>query len=268
MLSHIIPFNEANVEADQPWLKPGENHHAKSVGDLFLREVTDIEPVILEHLKQRVSEGDQEALTQLYPICHYILTTDFRIVQEPNFYRWGLFLERAKHRNIDRTKICEGEERDRSYFSDSWDAQQRRKRGRDTPSFKIQEMFVSTVFIGTGEDELFETMIFGGWLNTACWRCTTLSEAKKNHWDAVTVAHQYKNYMKRRGRVARKDWVRMDQFWRLANKRGREWAVKHLSQMEGVDDRLSKIPGEPNIPQPNVLFDMVQRFLPREKILK
>ncbi len=265
MMPHIIPFNEANIETDQPWLTPAEREHAKMIGLTFTREMNpDTERVIMDHLEQRVNEGDQEAINRLHPFCHYILTSDFRIVQEPNFYRWGLFLERAEHRKIDKTQICDGAERERSF---DLSFHQRRRR-HDAPTYKARKIWISTVFIGTGDEELFETMIFGGWHDGACWRASKLADAKKNHWDAVTMSHHYKNYMKRHGRAARKDWIRMDRFWKLANKRDREWAIKHLDVLERVDNRLLKIPGQPNIPQPNLLFSLAQQFLPRQGILK
>ncbi len=266
MMPHIFSFNEENVATDQPWLSPAEQAHAKMVGDMFNRTVReDMEGWLVDHLGQRASEGDQEAINKLYPMCHYILTEDYRIVQEPNFYRWGMFLERGKHRVIDKTDICSGIERDHSYFSNSWAVQQRRKRRfSDAPSFKSQEMYVSTVFIGGHENELFETMIFGGWLDTNCWRSSTLAEAKKNHWDAVTISHQHKNYMKKHGRAARKDWIRASRFWELARKRGYEWAVKHFLPMQRLDDRLRRIPGQPNRPLPDYLAELAQHFLPRQ----
>ncbi len=264
MMPHIILFNEANVETDQPWITPAEREHAKLVGDMFTHEMyPGIEKVIVDHLEQRVSEGDQKAIDRLHPFCHYILTEDFRIVQEPNFYRWGMFLERAKHRIIGRTDICDGIERDRDYFSNSW-ARQHRRKWRDAPSCKPHAMWVSTVFIGTGDDELFETMIFGGWLDSIRWKTSTLGEAKKNHQGAVMVSRQHKNYMKHHGRSARKDWIRMAKFWELGRKRGTEWALKHLSVMQQVENRLSKIPGDPETPQPDNFSELVRHILPRE----
>lgn len=265
MLQHIIPYNEANVATDQPWLTAAEIAHAKFECDLFDRRFHErMEPWMVEHLEQRVAEGDQQAIEQLHPLCHFILTTDFRIVQEPNFLRWGIFLERGLHRIIDKTDVCAGQDRDRDFLSNSWACQQRRKRKRqEAPIFKIQQTYVSTVFIGADQHELFETMIFGGWLNTICWRTSTLEAAKKAHWSAVTLAHLLKRYIKRHGRSVRKDWVRLDRFWRLGRKRGPEWAMKHLATMQKVENRLSRVPGEPSTPQPDLLHELAQHFLPR-----
>ncbi len=247
MNAHIVPFNEANVLANQPWLTPQDELQAKVVGDEFNAK----------YGSPRLEPG------RYSPLTHFILTPDFRIVQEPNFLRWGIFLERGLHRIIDKTDICAGKDRDRCDF-DSWAAQQRHKRRRqEAPSFKIEETYVSTVFIGAHENELFETMIFGGWLNTTCWRSVTLEAAKKNHWAAVTLAHLLKRYIKRHGRSVRKDWVRLERFWRLGRKRGREWAVKHLPAVQRATDRLCRVPGSLSLPQPDLLSELAEHFLPR-----
>jgi hypothetical protein len=267
MLSHIIPFNEANVVTDQPWLTPEDHAHANAVNTDFLQKVHgDMEGWMVEHLEEMASQGDQQAIGQLTPFCHYILTTDFRIVQEPNFMRWGIFLERGMHRIIDKTNICAGQDRERCDFS-SWAAQQRHKRKRmDAPSFKIEETYVSTVFIGTCDDELFETMIFGGWLNTIRWKTSTLEAAKKAHWSAVTLAHLLKRYIKRHGRSVRKDWVRLSRFWHLARKRGPQWAMKHIVTMQKVEDRLGRVPGGPVMPQPDLLMELAQQVVSRRGV--
>jgi hypothetical protein len=266
-MSHIIPYNEANVVTDQPWLTAGELEQAKVAGELFNRSLNDrMESWMVEHLEQRVAEGDQQAIEALHPLCHYILTTDFRVVQEPNYLRWGIFLERGLHRIIDKTDICAGQDRDRCDFT-SWAAQQRHKRKRqDAPTFKTEETYVSTVFIGADQHELFETMIFGGWLNTICWRNCTLEAAKKAHWSAVTLAHLLKRYIKRHGRSVRKDWVRLDRFWHLARKRGPEWALKHVPTMQKVENRLSRVPGQPSTPQPDFLSELAEHFVPRRGV--
>lgn len=43
------------------------------------------------------------------------------------------------------------------------------------------ETRISTVFIGLGEDEIFETMVFGGILDKYQRRCDTLQEAIAQH---------------------------------------------------------------------------------------
>lgn len=47
---------------------------------------------------------------------------------------------------------------------------------------------VSTVFIGTSEDELFETMIFGGEHDSFQERCDTWDEAEAEHKKACALA--------------------------------------------------------------------------------
>jgi len=245
----IIPFNEANILADQPWLTPQDELQAKVVGDEFNAK----------YGPPRLEEG------RYSPLTHFILTPDFRIVEEPNFVRWGIFLEKGTHRVLDQTHICDGIDREHDHTMNSWASQQHRKRKRqDAPSFKTEDTRVSSVFIGTCENELFETMIFGGWLNTVCWRTSTLEDLRKAHRDAVILAHLLKRYIKKHGRRVRKDWVRLDRFWRLAHKRGRDWAIKQLPLMQRVERRLSLVPGEPLTPQGDFLSELAQTFLPRQ----
>ena len=179
MLPHITPYNKANVAKDQPWLENVEGDYV----DVFERHMighwarcADVEEYLLADLIARADEGDQAAYELLYPHAHFILTEDYRIVQEPNFLRWGMFLELAQHRTIDKTEICKGIICENS--------------NTIGPSFKPEETCVSTVFIGAHEGELFETMIFGGLMHNVSWRTQTLLDAKKQHWKAVDLAHK------------------------------------------------------------------------------
>jgi hypothetical protein len=267
-MRHIVPYDEANVATDQPWLTPEDHAAASAINTVYLQQRhEDMEQWMVEHLEERASDGDQEAISKLWPFCHYILTTDFRIVQEPNCVRWGIFLERGLHRVIDRTDICAGVERDREYRSNSWAAQQRHKRKHpNAPRFKIEETYVSTVFIGTGDEELFETMIFGGWLDMIRWKTSTLESAKKAHWSAVTLAHLLKRYIKRHGKSVRKDWIRLDRFWELARKRDAQWVLKHIDTLMKIDGRLGRVPGHPVIPQADQFVELAQQFVARRGI--
>lgn len=259
---YITPYNEANVVADQPWLTPQEHEDTERVGIEFLRLMrSDMEDWKFEHLQARAAEGDQTAIRELNPICHFILTEDFRIVQELNCIRWGMFMERASHRFIDKTLICAGKPRKVLNL-----VPVNRKRRPNVPSFKLEETFVSTVFLGTDENELFETMVFGGWLDQVHWRNSTLEDAKKCHWNAVTLSHVLKRYIKRHGRSVRKDWIRLERFWRLAEERGPGWMIKHVPVMERVEARLFRVPGRPVVPCPNYFLDLMQRILPRQNV--
>ena len=255
MPPHVIPYNKANVIADQPWL---DGTNCDSMFEDFVIENTeqrDIEPCIAPDMMARADEGDRYAFQQLYPFCHYILTEDYRIVEEPNFFRWGVFLEKAKHRLIDRTEICSGSERPGPF-----------ERHSDAPTFKSQETYVSTVFIGTDLNELFETMIFGGPLNGTHWRHQTLIDAKTRHWKAVELAHKLNRYMKRHGKTFRKDWLRLEKMYKFSNARGFSWLSKHVDAFESLHKRLYRAPGPPPIPQPNLVYQLVQMFIPREPL--
>ena len=255
MLSHIVPYNEARVPEDQPWLTADEREHAKVIGTDCLHDLNpDMEPWLADHLEAMASEGDQDAIGQVAPFCHFILTSDFRIVQEPNFLRWAIFLERCSHRVIDLTQVCQGREHSVGRYG--------------APSLKPEETWVSTIFSGLDEHDLFETMIFGGLLDHAAYRSSALLDAKKCHWEAVSLAHDLKRHMKRYGRSFRKDWIRLAKFWRLASLRGDGWVRNRGSAMGHVFVRLSQVPGPPPIPQPTLFHELCQTYLPRPTLAK
>jgi hypothetical protein len=249
---NIIPYNKANVATDQPWLDIAD-YDLNSVFEDFVIEHADVEPCVAPDMMIRADEGDRCAFDQLYPFCHYILTEDYRIVEEPNFFRWGIFLEKAKHRQIDRTEICSGTPLPGPF-----------ERHSDAPLFKPQETSVSTVFIGTGLNELFETMIFGGALGGTMWRHQTLIDAKMQHWKTVGLAHKLHRYMKRYGKSFRKDWLRLEKMYEFSNARGFSWLSKHVDVFEHLTKRLYRAPGPPPIPQPNIVYQLIQMFTPRE----
>jgi hypothetical protein len=154
----IYPFDENTIATDQPWLT-----------------------------EERRADAAEYKVYPFEGLLHYILTTDFRIVEEPNVIRWGIFMEQP-HRKIDWTPICHGKERQRASFAPpNWAQQHSRVR----PPSMVEGTFVSTVFLGYDKDQLFETMIFGGWLNGVMWRSATLEEAKKTHWKAATWRFAY-----------------------------------------------------------------------------
>jgi hypothetical protein len=247
MLPHIIPYNKANVAKDQPWLSDVDPNYLDML-DIFGYN-TDIEPCVLQDLITRADEGDQYAYQQIYPLSHFILTTDYRIVQEPNVLRWGVFLEKAEHRSIDITTISVG-----------------RDHKHGTPSFKTEYVCVSTVFIGASENELFETRIFGGPLDGACWRHKTLIDSKTKHWKIVQTVRSLNRHMKRHGKSFRKDWLRLQKVHRLASIRGFGWLSKHVDVLENLYIRLGRVPGRPQVPQPNIMRTMIQIFIPRESL--
>jgi hypothetical protein len=263
MPQQIIPFNEANILTDQPWLTENDRAQIAALDMTYNQELREkFGPDVSAMFSDNVGEKSHERMLSFH---HFILTPDFRVVEEPNCLRWGIFLERGTHRVIEQTKICDGSDREFDYSMNSWASQQRRKRKRqEYPSFKIEETRVSSVFIGTCERELFETMIFGGWLNNICWRSSTLEDVRKAHRDAINLAHLLKRYIKKHGKRVRKDWVRMYRFWRLANKRGRPWAIKQSPVMQRVDRRLGLVPGEPSTPQGDFLLELAQIFIPRQ----
>ena len=163
-----------------------------------------------------------------------------------------MFLERGSHRQIDYTQISSGRE----------------DRGNCKSPPKREDVYVSTVFIGCSERELFETMILGGLLDLVKWRSATLVDAKKCHWEVVTVARQLDNHLRRHGMRLRKDWVRMAKFWRLVHRRGPYWAYKHAPAMLAAFRRLTSLPGNPTIPMGNELFEFIESFIPRPTLAK
>lgn len=106
---------------------------------------------------------------------------------------------------------------------------------------------VSTVFLvldhgfGHGQPQLYETMIFGGTLDTYRWRYATLGEAKQGHWQAVDLARRTRNIERRHGNGRKfKKWrKRMARFEALAKKRGSGWAMSHN---QGVNDLFERMP--------------------------
>jgi hypothetical protein len=182
-------------------------------------------------------------------MMHYILTEDHRIVEEPNAVRWEYFMQRAKHRVLGRTVLVSGKHPFRNCNS-------RFPYGKDT------EVSVSTVFIGITEDTLFESIIFGSWLDNRIVRTLTYEDAERNHQSLVDLVRRVIGYVKRRPSL-RKDWLRVNRYWELARKRGPGWATKRFGLIEEAFERLSRIPGKPYIPCGEPLFDIGQRFLPR-----
>lgn len=267
MMPHIVPFDEVNVIADQPWLTPEEHEKAKMIGDMMIQEISlsGDEPWMIPHLKAMAEQGDKEAIRKLHPLSHFILTIDYRIVQEINTYRWGMFLEKGLHRMIERTDICKGKERDHFSRSDNPSWAQQHERKIQTPP-KMEETNVSTVFIGCVEDELFETMIFGGWYGSVPWRSATLIDAKKCHFEAVMIARRLNNYLKKYGKARRKDWIRLEKFWQLAEKRGEQWAKKKVDRMQKIADRIDRMPGSPPIPMGNSFYGLAQHIIGRPSL--
>lgn len=139
---------------------------------------------------------------------------------------------------------------------------------REAPAFKVSEIEVSTVFSGASERELFETMIFGGWLDSVKWRNATLIDAKKCHWEAVYLAREHANYMRKHGRRAAKDWKRVEDFWRLGHRRGESWMKRHWHGTALAYQRLGEIPGRPRVPSPNFVLDLAQLFLSRPTLVE
>jgi hypothetical protein len=259
MLDNIIPYKKENVATDQPWLIEADSELIDKFDDFIITPDTD--PCIVSDLKIRADEGDQYAFQQLYPFPHFILTEDYRIVQEPNFYRWGIFLERCKHRIIDRTDICSGMPQETVTFNRHYPI-----RDRDIPLCKIQETHVSTVFIGAMENELFETMIFGGPLHQNFWRHSTILDAKTRHWKAVNLAHEAKRYIKKHGRSYKKNWLRLKRVYKQMDSRNLNWVNKHSAMIESLFDRLNRTPGPLPFPQPNIMCDIAQMITPREPL--
>jgi hypothetical protein len=217
----IEPFDIRNVATNQPWLMPA---------DLV---------------------GVPSELMQLkYP--HYILTTDGRIVEEPNFLRYAIFLERARHRIIRQTFLHQGHHY--RYSSQK-------------PPSKKHEVLVSTVFLGMDKNCLFESIIFGTWLDQDIWRSRTMEEALETHQFLIRLVHEHLGYLRRHPSLL-KDWVRMRKFWKLAHKRGREWALKHAERMAMVDARLKRIPGDVHVPTGIFLDDLQAMVLPKQKPVK
>ena len=258
MLSHVISYNKANVATDQPWLADVDFDVTGTFEDFIMENIGqrgDVEECVALDLMARADEGDRYAFDRLYPFCHFILTEDYRIVEEPNFLRWCIFLEKATHRQIDKTEICSGSKRPDPF-----------ERHSDAPSFKPQETAVSTVFIGTGPNELFETMTFGGPLGGTMWRHQTLIDAKTRHWKAVELAHKLNSYMKRHGKSFRKDWLRLEKMYKFSNTRGFSWLSKHIDIFESLHKRLYRAPGPPPIPQPDLVRQLAQMFVPRKSL--
>jgi hypothetical protein len=253
----IIPYKRANVASDQPWMDGFGDVDSISQQILLsqYQERGDLDTVVLQSKIAAADDGDRQAIVELYPLLHYILTTDFRIVEEPNFLRWGIFMEKADHRQIDLTEICNG----------VLDRYPRAKESR-APQFRPEKAVVSTVFIGADLKCLFQTMIMGGLFNGVYWYHDSLSDAKTRHWKTVDMMHKFNRYMKRHGKSFRKDWIRLDKTYKLVNIRGFSWLCKRIETFESLYNRLSRVPGPPPVPQPSIVHQLAQMFTPRKII--
>jgi hypothetical protein len=278
-MPQVVPFDPAKVVEQQPWLTPEEHVEADIKGRMFMAHMQSFRDRLFpaDEEEREAWMGDTETAEQTYRnkvrryrfFTHFILTERLEIVEEPNPIRWSMFLEKAKHRRIECTRVSEGVPKKRLWMMTSWAAQMQARRKKERPPpLQLAEVEVSTVFIGTCPGELFETMIFGGWQDTTRFKNATLIDAKKCHYAAVDLARKAIVYLRKNGRARRKDWVRMAEFWRLAQKRGKEWALKHVRVMEKVDRRLSSIPGSPPSPQPHTLFGFAANFLARPTLVE
>jgi hypothetical protein len=272
-LPQVIPHDPAKAREQQPWLTDEEWAYTEVAGAEFDKHMKPFRDSLLEREKWM---GDTETAEQTfdknrrrYPFwAHFILTTDFKIVEEPNSIRWSLFLEKAEHRRLEFTTVSSGVPKKRAWSETPWAEQMRARRKREAaPPIQVAEVAVSTVFIGTGSGEMFETMIFGGWQDGNRYKSATLIDAKRTHYAAVDLARKAIAYLRKHGRARRKDWVRMADYWRLAVKRGKWWALKHAIKMEQVDRRLSSIPGNAQQPQPPTLHGLLSKWMPQESII-
>jgi hypothetical protein len=273
-LPQVIPHDPAKVREQQPWLTEDEHIFAEVQGQAFNEHMRPFR----ESLDEREAwMGGTETAEQTYDKkarryrfwTKFIITERLEIVEEPNPIRWSMFLEKAKHRRIEFTTVSEGVPKKRLWTMTPWAEQMRARRKKEIPPpLQAAEVEVSTVFIGTCPGEMFETMIFGGWQDGTRFKNATLIDAKKCHYAAVDLAKKALAYLRKNGRARRKDWIRMSEFWRLAQQRGREWALKHLRTIEKVDRRLSSIPGRPPSPQPHTLLGLATKFLARPTLVE
>jgi len=81
---------------------------------------------------------------------NYILNDENQVVEAGSLEQWAVFFGNSARRRVARTNV-----------------------GGD--------VYVSTMFLGMGTDELFETMVFGGPLDQELWRTSTWDEAVKAH---------------------------------------------------------------------------------------
>ena len=254
----IVPYKKANVAVDQPWLNDLDEIDSISQQVLLnqYQENGNLDDAVLQSKIVAADDGDRQAIAELYPYLHYILTTDFRVVEEPNLLRWGIFMEKADHRQIDLTKICKG-----SLGRSPCDPKYSR-----APQLKPQETTVSTVFIGADLKCLFQTLVMGGPFHGVYWYHESLSDAKVRHWKTVDLMRKFSHYMRRHGKSFRKDWIRLDKTYKLMNVRGFSWLCKHIETFELLYNRLGRVPGPPPIPQPNIVYQLAEMFTPREVI--
>jgi hypothetical protein len=220
----ILPFDEELVEVRQPWLT--KRQLAK----------TKVDP--LREFRETYSRDIPKNF-----FTRYILTRDLQIVEEPNLTRWGAFLEQD-HRCLQSNRLREG-----AY--------------RRMPDYRPGGLWISTVFVGATREDLFETMIFGGWLDQTQVRCDNYKEAMLNHKYAIDVALRLDAWIRVNGRWAKKLHVRWLKFWDLARKRGPHWAIKHEPAGQWMMDQIRVIPGQPPFPEPNMLLNLARMFLPR-----
>jgi hypothetical protein len=193
-LPQVIPHDPSKVREQQPWLTEDEHIFAEVQGQAFNEHMR----AFRESLDEREAwMGDTETAEQTYDKkarryrfwSHFVITERMEIVEEPNPIRWSMFLEKAKHRNIEYTKVSPGEPRKWPWTQTPWSAQMEKRRKKEKPpSFHLAEVEVSTAFLGTAPGELFETMIFGGWHDCIRFKNATLIDAKKCHYAAVDLA--------------------------------------------------------------------------------
>jgi hypothetical protein len=170
----------------------------------------------------------------------YILTLDGKIVVEPNMWRAGMMREQP-HGHPGYTYVSRGS--GRNYM----------------PSYEPGECYVSTIFLGNCLG-MFETMIFGGWLDSTQVRSDTYEEAMKVHAAGVDAARRVNNWLKRRkrGRWAKKLYKKWVKQWDYATHRGPHWMTPRQNRFEAMLAQVRRIPGEPPFPLPDLIFDVMR----------
>jgi len=224
----ILPYDEELVRARQPWLT--------EMQDVFAREQQqEFEDQLPPFLRDFSNNG---------MMMKYILTLDYQVVEEPNMFRFSHFMSQD-HRVLQSSTLREGPH-------------------RAMPDYRPGNLRISTVFVGIARECLFETMIFGGWLDGTQVRSETYKEAMIVHVHALDAALKLNAWVKKNGRKAKKLYVRWCRFWKLTSDRGPNWAMKHEKAGEAMMNAIRAIPGQPPFPEPDVILQIARKFLPRK----
>ena len=103
-------------------------------------------------------------------------------------------------------------------------------------------------------------MIRGGISEGQIFRSRTVGEAKQCHARMVEAARQGVNFLNCNRRRYKKNWHRLERFWRLCEKRRMAWGEAH--QPGDAYAYLKSAPGYPNMPDSGSYIDIFMKWIP------